>query len=65
MWRDKPSRFLRRLAAFHAMAKARCCPPGERACPDCVESEGAMFCRLGGDCYKSAQTKVEEVMPPN
>jgi len=48
--------FTARLREFHAKTKAACCPPGERACRDAVESEGAVFCRLGGDCIRETYT---------
>lgn len=52
----RSTRFLRRLAEFHAMTKAACCPPGELACVEAVESEGAVFCTLGGVCARDRQT---------
>jgi hypothetical protein len=49
--------FTARLREFHAKTKAACCPPGERACRDAVESEGAVFCRLGGECTRPASMR--------
>ncbi len=53
-----PSRFLQRVAAFHAMTKAACCPADERQCVEAVESEGVRFCKLGGECVRDRALSV-------